>query len=87
MEAGNMLNLRGILLLLLDHLEANAGGAAEMLPFHPAFDIYLDAFVGRLLELGFNGFVLEDPESYHVPNQNEGCFRAFRPHRHGAFGL
>lgn len=62
---------------LLHHPEANAGGAAEMLPFHPAFDSYVDAFLGRLLELGFNGFVFEDPESYHVPNQNEACYRTF----------
>ena len=38
---------------------------------------YWDAFIKRILELGFNGFVFEDPETYHVPNQNELCYKTF----------
>jgi len=62
---------------ILRHPEANAGGAAEALPFAPGVHDYWDAFIGRILESGFDGFVFEDPEAYHVPNQNEECFRAF----------
>jgi hypothetical protein len=54
-----------------------AGGAAEMLPFAPGVREYWDAFIGRILESGFNGFVFEDPESNHVPNQNEQCWKTF----------
>jgi len=54
-----------------------AGGAAELLPFAPGVAEYWDAFIGRILELGFNGFVFEDPEANHVPNQNEECYRTF----------
>src|SRR6266567_161818 len=57
--------------------EIYAGGAAEMLPFAPGVDEYWDAFIGRILDLGFNGFVFEDPEANHVPNQNEHCYRTF----------
>ncbi len=31
------------------------------------------AVAARILEIGFNGFVFEDPEANHVPNQNEQC--------------
>src|SRR6266540_1107231 len=54
-----------------------AGGAAEMLPFAAGVDDYWDAIVGRILDLGFNGFVFEDPEANHVPNQNEQCYQTF----------
>lgn len=53
------------------------GGAAELLPFAPGVDEYWDAFIGRILELGFNGFVFEDPEANHVPNQNQQCYETF----------
>ncbi|MBI2298402.1 MAG: hypothetical protein HYU66_05520 [Armatimonadetes bacterium] len=62
---------------ILHHPEANAGGAAEALPFAPGVRDYWDACLGRILELGFDGFVFEDPEAYHVPNQNEGCYQTF----------
>ena len=55
----------------------SAGGAAEMLPFAPGVEEYWDAFIGRILEIGFNGFVFEDPEANHVPNQNEQCWKTF----------
>ena len=61
----------------LKHPDANAGGAAELIPFHPGVHAYWDAFIRRLVELGFNGFVFEDPEALHVPNQNAGCYRTF----------
>jgi hypothetical protein len=61
----------------LKHPEASAGGAAELIPFHPGVHAYWDAFIGRLVALGFNGFVFEDPESLHVPNQNASCYRTF----------
>lgn len=54
-----------------------AGGAAEMLPFAPGVEEYWSAFIGRILELGFNGFVFEDPEANHVPNQNAQCYKTF----------
>jgi hypothetical protein len=57
--------------------EIYAGGAAEMLPFAPGVDEYWDAFIGRILDLGFNGFVFEDPEANHVPNQNEQSYKTF----------
>jgi len=57
--------------------EIYAGGAAEMLPFAPGVDEYWDAVIGRILDLGFNGFVFEDPEANHVPNQNGQCYRTF----------
>jgi len=62
---------------LLHHPETNAGGAAEMLPFAPGVAEYWDAFTGRILESGFDGFVFEDPEANNVPNQNEECYRTF----------
>jgi hypothetical protein len=55
----------------------NAGGAAEMLPFAPGVQEYWDAFIGRIMEIGFNGFVFEDPEANHVPNQNAQCWETF----------
>ena len=61
----------------LKHPEANAGGAAELIPFHAGVHAYWDAFIGRLIALGFNGFVFEDPEALHVPNQNAACYRTF----------
>lgn len=62
---------------ILHHPEAKAGGAAEMLPFHPGVHEYVDAFLGRMVEMGFDGFVWENPEAYHVPNQNEQCYKTF----------
>jgi len=62
---------------MLHHPEADAGGAAEMLPFAPGVHEYIDAFLGRLAGMGFDGFMLENPEANHVPNQNEGCYRTF----------
>jgi len=62
---------------ILRHPETNAGGAAEAIPFAPGVHEYWDAFIGKILESGFNGFVFEDPEAYHVPNQNEECYRTF----------
>src|SRR6185436_5580664 len=61
----------------LKHPEANAGGAAELIPFAPGVENYWDAFISRILDIGFNGFVFEDPEAYHVPNQNEQCYKTF----------
>jgi hypothetical protein len=62
---------------LLHHPDAGAGGAAELLPFHPGVDRYVDAFLGRMVEMGFDGFVWENPEANHVPNQNAECYRTF----------
>lgn len=61
----------------LKHPDANAGGAAELIPFHPGVHEYWEAFIRRIVELGFNGFVFEDPEALHVPNQNAECYRTF----------
>ena len=49
----------------------------EAIPFTPGVHEYWDAFIKRILELGFNGFVFEDPETYHVPNQNAQCYKTF----------
>ncbi|MGA2257276.1 MAG: hypothetical protein ABSG53_21685, partial [Thermoguttaceae bacterium] len=49
----------------------------EAIPFTPGVHEYWDTFLMRILELGFNGFVLEDPETYHVPNENEQCYKTF----------
>ena len=54
-----------------------AGGAAEMLPFAPGVDECWDAMIGRIIELGFNGFVFEDPEANQRSNQNAPCFETF----------
>jgi hypothetical protein len=60
------------------HCESNAQSpVAEALPFTPGLENYWRAFIKRILETGFNGFVFEDPEAYHVPNQNEECYRTF----------
>ena len=61
----------------IKHPDANAGGAAELIPFHPGVYEYWDAFIRRIVELGFNGFVFEDPEALHVPNQNAMCYKTF----------
>lgn len=61
----------------LKHPDANAGGAAELIPFHPGVHEYWDASIRRILQIGFNGFVVEDPEENHVPNQNELCYKTF----------
>lgn len=61
----------------LKHPDANAGGAAELIPFHPGVHEYWEAFIRRILEIGFNGFVFEDPEAMHVPNQNAQCYETF----------
>jgi hypothetical protein len=37
----------------------------------------LEAFIRRIIEIGFNGFVFEDPEARHVPNQNALCYQTF----------
>lgn len=60
-----------------NNAETNGGGAAEMLPFAPGVEEYWDAFIGRILEIGFNGFVFEDPEANHVPNRNAQCWKTF----------
>ena len=62
---------------LLHHRDAGAGGAAELLPFYPGVDRYVDTFLGRMVEMGFDGFVWENPEANHVPNQNAQCYRTF----------
>jgi hypothetical protein len=49
----------------------------EALPFAPGVHEYWNAFIKRIIELGFNGFVFEDPEAYHVPNQNAECYKTF----------
>jgi hypothetical protein len=59
------------------HPDANAGGAAELIPFHPGVHEYWEAVVRRIVEIGFNGFVFEDPEALHVPNQNAKCYETF----------
>ncbi|MDO8589525.1 MAG: glycoside hydrolase family 20 zincin-like fold domain-containing protein [Armatimonadota bacterium] len=59
------------------HPDANAGGAAELIPFHPGVHEYWNAFLRRIIEIGFDGFVFEDPEANHVPNQNEMCYKTF----------
>jgi len=72
---------------ILHHPEANAGGAAEALPFAPGVHEYWDAFIGRIIGSGFNGFVFEDPEAYHVPNQNDECYRTFWAPWAGTYGF
>jgi len=64
-----------------------SGGAAELLPFAPGVEEYWDAFIGRILQLGFNGFVFEDPEANHVPNQNEECWKTFWQPWAGKYGF
>jgi hypothetical protein len=60
------------------HPEADAKSLVkEALPFTPGVHEYWSAFIKRILESGFNGFVFEDPESYFVPNQNELCYKTF----------
>ena len=60
------------------HRESDAQSpVAEAIPFTPGLEDYWRAFIKRILEIGFNGFVFEDPEAYHVPNQNEECYRTF----------
>ncbi|MHB1456248.1 MAG: glycoside hydrolase family 20 zincin-like fold domain-containing protein [Armatimonadota bacterium] len=61
----------------LSNPEMNGGGAAELLPFAPGVREYWNAMIKRILEIGFNGFVFEDPEAYHVPNQNAQCYSTF----------
>lgn len=61
----------------IKHPDANAGGAAELIPFHPGVHEYWNAFLKRILQIGFDGFVFEDPEAMHVPNQNEMCYKTF----------
>jgi hypothetical protein len=61
----------------IKHPDASAGGAAELIPFHPGVHEYWDAFIRRIIEIGFNGFVFEDPEAMHVPNQNAKCYKTF----------
>jgi len=61
----------------LTNPEMNGGGAAELLPFAPGVKEYWDAFIKRIVEIGFDGFVFEDPEARHVPNQNERCYQTF----------
>ena len=61
----------------IKHPDANAGGAAELIPFHPGVHEYWNAFIRRIIEIGFDGFVFEDPEANHVPNQNEMCYKTF----------
>ncbi len=60
------------------HPEADGKSfVAEALPFTPGVHEYWDAFIKRILEEGFNGFVFEDPEMYHEPNQNEQRYKTF----------
>jgi hypothetical protein len=60
------------------HPEADAGSpVAEAIPFTPGLREYWDAFIKRIIELGFNGCVFEDPETFHVPNQNAQCYKTF----------
>jgi hypothetical protein len=59
----------------------------EALPFTPGLHAYWDAFIKRILESGFNGFVFEDPEMYHVPNQNELCYKTFWEPWAGTYGF
>jgi hypothetical protein len=60
------------------HPEADAKSLVkEAIPFTPGIPEYWSAFIKRILESGFNGFVFEDPETYHVPNQNEQCYKTF----------
>jgi hypothetical protein len=60
------------------HPEADAKSLVrEALPFAPGLHEYWSAFIKRILEQGFNGFVFEDPETYHVPNQNAQCYQTF----------
>ncbi len=61
----------------IQHPDANAGGAAELIPFHPGVHEYWEAFIRRIIEIGFDGFVFEDPEALHVPNQNAMCYATF----------
>ena len=61
----------------IKHPDANAGGAAELIPFHPGVHEYWEAFIRRIVEIGFDGFVFEDPEAMHVPNQNAMCYTTF----------
>ena len=60
------------------HPEADAKSLVrEAIPFTPGLHEYWSAVIMRILEQGFNGFVFEDPETYHVPNQNELCYQTF----------
>ncbi len=61
----------------IKHPDASAGGAAELIPFHPGVHEYWEAFIRRIIEIGFDGFVFEDPEAMHVPNQNAMCYTTF----------
>jgi hypothetical protein len=49
----------------------------EAIPFVSGVHDYWDAFIRRIIELGYNGIVFEDPETYHVPNQNARCYQTF----------
>jgi len=70
------------------HRESNAQSpVAEALPFAPGLEDYWRAFIKRIIEIGFNGFVFEDPEAYHVPNQNEECYRTFWQPWAGEYGF
>ncbi len=70
------------------HCESDAHSpVAEALPFTPGLEDYWRAFIRRILEIGFNGFVFEDPEAYHVPNQNEECYRTFWAPWSGKYGF
>jgi len=62
---------------LLHHPEANGGGAAELLPFAPGVHEYTRAFLRRLVDMGFDSFLFENPEANHVPYQNEQCYQTF----------
>lgn len=61
----------------LHHPEVDAGGAAEMLPFAPGVHDYCRAFLRRIVDMGFDGFIFENPEANHVPYQNDECYKTF----------
>jgi hypothetical protein len=70
------------------HPEADAKSLVkEGIPFTPGLREYWSAFIKRILEQGFNGFVFEDPETYHVPNQNELCYKMFWEPWAGKYGF
>jgi hypothetical protein len=70
------------------HPEADAKSLVkEAIPFTPGVREYWDAFIQRILESGFNGFVFEDPETYHVANQNEQCYKTFWEPWAGKYGF
>ena len=54
---------------LLHHPDAAAGGAAELLPFHPGVDRYVDAFFGSMVEMVSTGTCQKTPRPTACPTE------------------